>query len=224
MRVLIVDDEPLARARLVRMLAKVDGVSVAGEAGDGVEALARIDALAPDLVLLDIHMPGLDGVSLARRPDLPPIVFVTAHPEHAVPAFEVAAVDYLLKPVAQARLEQAIARARARPAPPVRVRAHTRLGARLVPAEEVACFSARDKYSVFVHDGEELLLEESLSALEARLGPLGFVRVHRAELVNLHRARGLYSDGARLVLELDDARRVPVSRRMAAKVRRHLAR
>jgi DNA-binding LytR/AlgR family response regulator len=222
MRVLLVDDEPLARARLARMLARIEGVTVVGEAGDAVEAEARIEALAPELVFLDIRMPGLDGLALAQTGRLPPVVFVTAHAEHALPAFDVPAVDYLLKPVSQERLLRAVERARARGAPPPRIRARTRQGVVLVSAEEITAFSARDKYSVFLHQGEELLLEESLSALEARLASQGFLRVHRAELVNLRHARALVVASGGLTLTLSDGRSLPVSRRMAAKVRRHL--
>jgi len=206
------------------MLSQIEGVQVVGEAGDSVDAQERIQAVSPDLVFLDIRMPGLDGMALAQRGGLPPVVFVTAHAEHALPAFDVPAVDYLLKPVSEARLQRALERARARVGPQLRIHARTRAGVVLVPAPEIAVFSARDKYSVFLHRGDELLLEESLSALEARLAPLGFMRVHRAELVNLHHARALCTGGGGAALELIDGRRVPVSRRMVTKVRHHLSR
>lgn len=118
MRVLIVDDEPPARRRLRRMLERMPGVEVCGEAGDGVEALERIAERAPDLVLLDVRMPGLDGIELARRGEsLLPIVFTTAYDEYALRAFEVAAVDYLLKPIRAERLRGALERARERSGP-----------------------------------------------------------------------------------------------------------
>ena len=116
MRVLIVDDEAPARRRLHRMLERVNGVEFAGEAIDGVDALHKIRGLKPDAVLLDIRMPGLDGMTLARTAgNLPPIIFTTAYDEFAVEAFEACAVDYLLKPVEQERLESALAKVRTRP-------------------------------------------------------------------------------------------------------------
>ena len=114
MRVLVVDDEGPARRRLVRMLATLTDVEVVGEAEDGVAAQQRIATLAPELVLLDIHMPGLDGLTLAESTPMPAIVFVTAHAEHAVRAFELAAVDYLLKPFTRPRFLACLERLRAR--------------------------------------------------------------------------------------------------------------
>jgi len=114
MRILVVDDEELARGRLVRMLAAIPDMKVVGEAGDGVSALAQIEALRPDLVLLDVEMPGLDGLAVAERPDMPPIVFTTAHSRFAVDAFEADAYDFLLKPVSRDRLLRAIEKVRAR--------------------------------------------------------------------------------------------------------------
>jgi DNA-binding LytR/AlgR family response regulator len=236
--VLVVDDEPIARRRLIRMLERIDGVTVAGEAEDGVDALAKIDALAPELLLLDIRMPGLDGLAVARRVGLPPVIFTTAHAEHAVEAFAAAAVDYLLKPVELARLQEAVERARRRsggldaatlaqllarlaPASPPRA---PRLVARrgdsswLVDSAEIARLRATDKYVVLVHDGKELVLDESLAELEAKLSPWGFCRIHRAELVNLTGVRAVHRTLRGLVLELASGERVRVSRRRAAEV------
>lgn len=111
MKVLVVDDEPVARRRLMRILERIDGVEVAGEAANGVQALERIRELMPDVVLLDIRMPGMDGLEVASKIDeLPPIIFTTAYDEYAVQAFEANAVDYLLKPVQAERLESALAK------------------------------------------------------------------------------------------------------------------
>ena len=181
MRVLIVDDEPLARVRLRRMLEKFSDVQVVGEAGDSVEARERIRDLNPDLVLSDIRMPGEDGLGLARGIETP-VIFTTAYAEHAVPAFEVEALDYLLKPIARDRLEAAVKRARER-IRDVRVRVKVGHRIRWFLAADICRFHASDKYTLFSHDGEEHVLDESLNALEQRLG--GFVRVHRKELVNL---------------------------------------
>jgi DNA-binding LytR/AlgR family response regulator len=242
MRVLVVDDEPVARRRLVRMLEGMADVEVAGEAADGAQALARIEALRPDAVLLDIRMPGLDGLTLARTHEgLPPVIFTTAHEAHAVEAFEACAVDYLLKPVGRARLAQALAkvrlrgadhasvvrllgelRERGRQAEERRIVAREGDSLRIFDAAHITRFFAADKYSVFVSEGKELLLEESLNALEERLGPHGFLRVHRAELVSLRHVRALHAEPGGAHLELTDGQRARVSRRTLPALRRAL--
>ncbi len=122
MRVLVVDDEPLARDRLVRMLGTIADAEAVGEAASGREAIEKIAELAPDCVLLDIHMPGVDGLEVARNAGVP-VVFTTAHDSYAVDAFELSAVDYLLKPVRKERLQRALEKARrgsvATPAPAI---------------------------------------------------------------------------------------------------------
>ncbi len=245
MRILIVDDEPLARRRLARMLGRIRGVEVVGQAGDGVEARALIAELAPDLVLLDVQMPGLDGLSLvAEGGALPPIVFTTAHREHAVRAFELAAVDYLLKPVEPARLAQALERVRLRQGPslqpkaleevvaravgriigarPERIAAKSGSTVHLLDAAALSRLYASDKYTLIHHDGEEYVLDESLHELEARLEPLGFLRVHRRELINLAKVRALHHEELGTVVELDDGQRARVSRRALAALKARL--
>jgi DNA-binding LytR/AlgR family response regulator len=238
-RVLVVDDEPLARRRLVRLLAQIAGVELAGEAADGVEALQSIERERPDVVLLDIRMPGLDGLALAEsREGLPPIVFTTAHDEYAVRAFEVSAVDYLMKPVKLERLRAALAKARGRASgdgaglrallerllPPEVAPVVARAGAsvRVFDPRSISRFRAEDKYVVFRAGGRDHLLDESLSRLEERLAPLGFVRVHRAELVNLGHVRALHGRDDEARVELSDGQTAPVSRRFAAELRRRL--
>ena len=244
MKVLVVDDEPLARRRLVRMLRRLPGVEVAGEAADGEQALERIHALAPDVVLLDIRMPGLDGMSLATRGrDLPPIVFTTAHDEYAVRAFEANAVDYLLKPVEAARLEAALAkverlraahdperlaqllrevleRGESTPGPRLTARAGNTI--RVFDPEEVTRIRAAGHYAVFRHENREFVLDESLSALEDKLASRGFVRVHRAEIVNLRHVRALRLEEGGTVVVLSDGQVAPVSRRLVPDLKRHL--
>src|SRR5450631_3273306 len=116
MRILVVDDEELARGRLIRLLSAIPDIKVVGQAADGASALVQIEALRPDLVLLDVDMPGLDGLAVAERPEMPPIVFTTAHSKFAVDAFEADAYDFLLKPVSRERLLRAIEKVRARSA------------------------------------------------------------------------------------------------------------
>jgi two-component system LytT family response regulator len=236
-KALVVDDEPVARRRLVRMLGRIDGVDVVGEAVDGEDALAQIDRLAPDVVFLDIRMPGRDGLAVARSRPLPAIVFTTAYAEHAVEAFAAAAVDYLLKPVEQRRLEEAVGRATAHrerftaealarhlersspvaPAPP-RLAARRGASSWLVDPREVGVLRAAAKYVVFTHGEREHVLDESLEELTGRLGALGFRRVHRGALVNLGAVRAAHRTARGLSLELADGQTVPVSRRRAAEI------
>ncbi|MDC0672289.1 LytR/AlgR family response regulator transcription factor [Nannocystis radixulma] len=228
MKVLVVDDEAPARRRLVRMLERIAGVQVVGEADDGLAALRLIGELRPDVVLLDVHMPELDGIELAETTaELPAIVFVTAHPDYAVRAFAVAAQDYLLKPVQQQRLEQALARvearaASARQATPVRISARAGDSVRLFDPRSITRFHAADKYTVFRVGDEEHVLDDSLNTLEDRLGGLEFLRVHRSELVNLLEVRTLHQRDGTAVLELSDGQRAHVSRRTLAEVKRRL--
>jgi DNA-binding LytR/AlgR family response regulator len=239
MRVLVVDDEGPARRRLVRMLAAIADVEVVGEAEDGRVAQEKIATLTPDLVLLDIHMPGLDGLTLAETTPMPALVFVTAHAEHAVRAFELAAVDYLLKPVTTERLGLAIDRARLRGNAPreaiaavlpaardaaiaPRIAAKDGTSTRLFELTAITRLFAADKYVVLVHEGREYLLERSLNDLERALAPFGFLRVHRSELVNLTAIRELNVEGGAAHVRLHDGQAAPVSRRALAELRRRL--
>lgn len=244
MRVLVVDDEPLARRRLVRMLGGIPDVSVAGEAGDAESALERIRADRPDLVLLDIRMPGLSGLELAASAeDLPPIVFTTAYDEYAVKAFEVSAVDYLLKPVQRERLCAAIQKVRQRTgladaaqirsllerldrklgaAGPSRLHARSGATTRLFHADAITRIYASSKYALFQHEGREFVLDESLNTLETRLAGDGFLRVHRSELVNLSHVRALHTRDGEASVELSDGQRANVSRRAVAALKERL--
>ncbi len=239
-RLIVVDDEEPARRRLIRMLAQFQHIEVVGEAENGEDALRLVEASKPDAMLLDIQMPRLDGLSLAQRfTDLPPIVFVTAHAEHAVAAFEVHAVDYLLKPVRAERLKQAIDRI-SQLATQERVAMTAALEAvapssestriitvsqgiyRFFDAHDIHRFWSSDKYTVFLANGEEHLTEESLSSLEARLSKLGFLRVHRAELVRLSSIRALRVSEGDHSAELKDGQLARVSRRSISQVRQAL--
>lgn len=237
MKVLVVDDEAPARRKLTRMLEAIPGVEIAGEAEDGEAALEQVAALEPDALFLDIRMPKLDGLSLAARwAELPPIVFVTAYDEHALEAFEVNAVDYLLKPVRPERLEAAIERLRRRtpgkvpaaaldtisPARGTRVVTSARGTLRFFEARDIVRFWSSDKYTLFQTGGEEHLTEEPLDSLEARLTPHGFLRVHRAELIQLAQVKSLEVEDGITQAVLSDGQRARVSRRSAPELRRAL--
>ncbi len=196
MRVLIVDDEGPARSRLRRLLSAVQGMEVVGEAADGKQALALVQALAPDAVLLDIQMPGISGLDVAvSMPEpRPAVIFVTAFDDYAVAAFDAAAVDYLLKPVEPARLVLALTRAQERRPPRVSSMAPEHL---LIPdrgrthvmaCRDIEWLEAADNY-VIVHAGDRApLMRRPLAALLADLGP-GFLRVHRSRAVAVAHVR-----------------------------------
>jgi two-component system LytT family response regulator len=242
MRVLVVDDEAPARRRLCRLLAELGDVEVVGEAADGLEARAKIDALHPDAVLLDVQMPEQDGLALARGGAMPKVIFTTAHAHHAIEAFELAAVDYLLKPVERERLRRAIERVRehlGRAAPeapivddvlraardrtaPVRLAAREGGRVRLFDVGAITRLFAQDKYVVLRHDGREVLLDDSLAELETRLAPHGFVRVHRSELINLAAVVSIVGEGSAARVELRDGQSAAVARRELPALRRRL--
>lgn len=233
MKVLIVDDEPLARQRLAQMVAAQPDCSVVGTAQAGEEALAKVDQLQPDLLLLDIRMPGMDGISTARQlmahPHAPLVVFCTAYDDHALSAFEVSATDYLVKPVRVERLRQALDKARkllgAHPASAQSgpcLQARVRGEIRLIPVEEVHYLLADSKY-VEVHCADySVLIEDSLVSLEERFGER-FVRVHRNCLVALEQLAGLRrNDDGSTCVSLRSGAQLEVSRRNLAAVRRVL--
>lgn len=241
-RCLIVDDESPARDELRYLLRDLDGVEVVGEAATADEALVLIRSVSYDVVLLDIRMPGLDGLELARRlretSARPAIIFTTAYPDHAVEAFDLNASDYLVKPFDGERLRRALDRALAvapdpeepddvdRPAgPPVgRIPIHKGDRIVLIDQDDVAYASAARGYSYLKLDEERVLSSFSLNGLQERLSS-DFVRTHRSYLVNLRKVRELVPDHeGSLVLVLADRQgsRVPVARRRAAHVRRLL--
>lgn len=230
MRALIVDDEPLARRELRRLLAAHPEVEVVGESGSAEDAARAIETLAPDLVFLDIHMPRRTGFDLLESLDeAPEIVFTTAHDAYALQAFEVGALDYLLKPVAPARLAAAVARAAERlgggrgahaPADrPLLVRDGERSW--LVRLDDVELFEAVGNYAQLHFAGHRPLLLRSLQQLERRLDPARFVRASRRHLVNLGFVER-FDTGARgeLIAVLRGGRTVPFSRRQSVLFRR----
>ncbi len=249
LRVLIVDDEPPARARLKRMLGEIGGVTVAGEAASAAEARRLVAATRPDLVLLDIQMPGEDGFALLESLDpRPAVVFVTAFDHHAVRAFEANAVDYLLKPFRRERLAESLERVRleltrpeelsrrlgdllaglSRPSGPDHLDRFTvRIGARqlIVKAEDVWWFGAEDKLVFAATTGGRHYVNFTLDQLERRLDPRRFARVHRGAIANLDHAavlRPAFAGTYRLQLDDPERTEIPVSRNRARALRGRL--
>lgn len=227
MRVLIVDDEAPARERMARLLQAFADVQVVGQARDGNEALQRVELLRPDVVLLDVQMPGPDGLDVAASlPEpAPAVVFVTAHDHYAAKAFDTDAVDYLLKPVEPERLARAIERLRAQLHAPGQRRAQLApsqlliadLGrVHVVPVADIAWLEAADNYVVVHHARGAPLMRRTLAGLLADLGP-GFVRTHRGAAVALAQVVQLQrlSKGDATVL-LRDGAQVPCSRQYRA--------
>ncbi len=211
LRTLIVDDEPLAVERMQVICAKIDDLHVIGTASDGAQALRLVDALKPDLILLDMTMPEVDGLSVARAlakaEQRPAVVFVTAHDNYAVEAFDLDAVDYVLKPVKPDRLERAVQRALAR-------RDDTRRGhspwleelwiphrselIRIATSEVGRIDAERDYVRLYVGNGDEVrtyLLLQTIAGLEDRLDPAQFIRIHRSTILRKDRITGLRHDG-----------------------------
>lgn len=246
-RVLICDDEPLALDRMRRMLEKIPATLCVGEAENGQDLLEQVPKLHPDLILLDIRMPGMDGLQAASRlseSDNPPaVIFCTAYDEHAIEAFKVNAVDYLLKPVRQDDLEKALNKAsrinktqlhavrkEMGTEEPVEgdnkereyISARSRRGIELIPVADVRYFLADQKYVTVRHSQGETLLDETLKDLEQEFGDR-FVRVHRNALVALAYVEGLEHAGNQYQLRLQGVdERLTVSRRHASGVKKLL--
>ncbi|MBO6935979.1 MAG: response regulator transcription factor [Deltaproteobacteria bacterium] len=227
LRVLIADDEKMARKRLRRLLETAGGVTIVSEARSGEEAAAALDPESIDAAILDIDMPDLDGLQLAElagRRGIP-VIFVTAHEQHAVKAFATGATHYLLKPLALPELDAALARVRDRASPrtPERIALTVGDDVHLVPTASIS-HAVFDGTLVTVHaEGREWLSSDSLQDLERKLAGGDFLRVHRRALVQLahvERLEPLPSGGYNAVLS--SGAEVPVSRQVARELRRRL--
>ena len=195
-RAIVVDDEPMALARLSRLLREEEGVEVVAECGDGASAIAALRSHRPDVAFLDIRMPGIDGLHVSESAVAGDtcVVYVTAHSEHAVRAFETEAADYLLKPFTVRRLQATLARLRARviarrPAFPERLLLQSGARQRLVPVQTIDSLIASANYVEVQCGHERLLAREALTAIEAKLDPTQFVRMHRSRLVRIGAVR-----------------------------------
>jgi two-component system response regulator AlgR len=235
-RILVVDDEPLAVERLQLLLARIEGVAVVGAANDGEAALRIAEAVIPDLVLLDIAMPGMDGIDVARALAQsavdPAIVFVTAFDNFAVAAFDVAAIDYLMKPVLPERLERAIERVRAhlaqggRDTPPATtyveefwVPDHT--GLIRIAARDISRITAERDY-MRLHVGQRgWLIHRPIAKLEEELDPAMFIRVHRSVMLRKDTITSLYRDsGGHWTARLSDGAEQRIGRSYVDAVKR----
>jgi two-component system LytT family response regulator len=233
LRVVIVDDEPLARAVIREYLAAHPGVAIVAECGNGFEAVKAVSDNSPDLMFLDVQMPKLDGfevLELLGR-DIA-VIFTTAYDQYALRAFEVHAIDYLLKPFDAQRFSEALSRARARllardPMPVAALvqearpkagfleRVLIRDGAQVhvIPVDRIDYVEAQDDYVCFKAEGREYLKDQTMGALEASLDPGRFVRIHRSYVLNIERIARveLYAKDSRMAI-LRDGKRLPVSR------------
>jgi len=238
LRVLVVDDEPLARERLSHLVEELPDTELAGVAANGEEALLLAGRLKPEVVLLDVRMPGMDGLEaarhLARMPEPPAVIFTTAFEEHALAAFDAQAAGYLLKPVRPEKLQEALARARTPTraqltriaegtgGPRTRIAVRTRDELKLIPIEAVLCFIAEQKYTTLRHTGGEELIEEPLKALEDEFAAR-FVRIHRNALAAVEHVEGMERDAeGHQHVRLRGGSTLPVSRRLATDVARRL--
>jgi len=244
LRTVIVDDEPIARQVLREELASFADIEIVGEAGDGSEALARISLEQPDLVLLDLQMPGMGGFEVIHR--LPPgvvpaVVIVTAFDQHAIAAFEAGALDYLLKPVSRDRLEKALDRVRyLRPGSREAAESLVRLGSAvagaprkiagragaeyfLIDFADVVAFQAVREVVWIITARQKYIATQSLRGIESRLPPSTFQRVHRNSLVNLnHIFKMTPLSSQRWMLTLTGGQELIVSKRLAHNIRRLL--
>jgi len=252
LRVVLADDEPRARQFLEKLLSEHEHVEVVGVAKGGGEALAMVAKAKPDAVFLDIHMPDLSGLEVARHlkgDDAPIVVFVTAYDQHAIEAFELAALDYVLKPIRRDRLDETVQRVtreaqmgakrsgnaaavrEALDAEPLREASHAplhrlpvrhRREVKLLDLDQVPIVFSRDRLVLARSEGREFLVDYTLQELEQRLPEGQFVRVHRGALVNMHAIESYGAEDGVLVLRLKDGTRVEASERRAAEVRRKL--
>lgn len=242
LKVLLVDDEPPARTRILRFFEEMPGYSVVGEAETGIEALEKINKLQPDVIILDIRMPQMNGLEVAQHltqlENPPAVIFATAYDEYALQAFESNAVGYLLKPVRKEKLVAALEKAHkltrvqleslnteAQPKPLQRTHFWVRLGdeVELIPVNEIIFLLAEQKYVKIIHEKGETLIDEPLKKIQAEFGDR-FLRIHRSSLVAIDRISKLttHKDGRVFVEVTDWPEPLEVSRRAMARVRTSL--
>jgi len=227
MKAIIIDDERLARAELRRLLAAHPEIEIAGEACNGDEALALIAQPSPDLLLLDVQMPGLTGFDvLERLDDVPQVIFTTAYDAYAIKAFEVNALDYLMKPIAPARLATALAKVRPRSGPTRLERVFVRDGDRcwIVALPDIFLLESEGNYTRVCFNGQRPLIRRSLNSLEAQLDPAVFFRANRQQILNLKWIDKVdLGVAGGLSVTLRGGRAVEMSRRQSGRLREILS-
>jgi two-component system LytT family response regulator len=227
MKALIVDDERLARAELRRLLTAHPEIEIVGEAQNGEEALALIPKLAPALLFLDIQMPGLGGFDLLERlDDMPQVIFTTAYDQYAIQAFEVSALDYLLKPIAPARLAAAIAKVRPRAVSNRLERVFVRDGDRcwIVSLPDIFLLESEGNYTRLCFDAERPLIRRSLNLMEEQLDSALFFRANRHQIVNLKWIDKVdLAVAGGLTITLRGGRNIEMSRRQSIRLREVLS-
>jgi DNA-binding LytR/AlgR family response regulator len=236
MKALIVDDEPIARRVLAELLEECGGVTISGEASNGMEAIEMIARTRPDVAFLDLQMPGLDGFGVARAlrgGSLPLLIFVTAFEQHALSAFETGAVDYLLKPVRRQRLEEALAKARAQlrglgairdavatAAPPRRIVGRTGQDLHLLDPADIVAFQADGDTVWILTPSGRFSADSPLRTLAERLPSPPFRRIHRSTIINTDHIRRISPlTSKRWLLKLSNGMEATVSKRMASVIR-----
>jgi two-component system, LytTR family, response regulator len=250
MRTLIVDDEPIARQVLREELERFGDIEIAGEAANGQEALLKIAELHPDLVFLDLQMPVLSGFEVIQNLAAPPapfVIIVTAFDQHAIQAFEAGAIDYLLKPVSESRLQRAIERARSMqgkqaelasqldlmaasaktlaPAGSRKIIGRTGAEYHILNSEDVLAFQAERELVWIVTARQRILATQSLRAIESRLDSESFQRVHRNAIVNVNHIRKMTAlSSQRWLVTLSNSQQLVVSKRQAHHIRQILNR
>lgn len=227
MKIFIVDDERLGRAELRRLLAAHPEFEIVGEARTGEEALRLVPALAPDLLLLDIQMPGMNGFDLLERlDDCPQVIFTTAYDHYAIKAFEVNALDYLQKPIEPARLAAALAKVKPRREPAQWEQVFVRDGDRcwIVQLPEIFLLESEGNYTRVYFDSERPLIRRSLNTLEERLNPAMFFRASRKEIINLKWIDHVdVAVSGALIATLRGGRQIELSRRQSAKLKERMS-
>jgi len=248
-RAIIADDEPLARRGIRQLLSPHKDIAIVAETRTGHDTVSALRELKPDLLFLDVQMPNLDGFDVVREvgpASMPVLVFITAHDEFAIKAFEAHALDYLLKPVEVERFSMALERVReqlrsskaallsrklasilaAREAKRVRERiiVQTLRGKLILNADEVDWIEADDYYAAIHSGSARHLVRESLTSLEERLNPKKFLRTHRSAIVNVDRVCELRKEAGEIFLFLEGGIRIPISRRRRASIARRLRR
>lgn len=243
MKVLVCDDEPLARERLKRMLDKIPGAECIGEAENGVDLLQKVPRLNPEIIISDIRMPGMDGIEaaehLSRLNEPPALIFCTAYDDYAIKAFQVNAMGYLLKPVKQLELEQALGQARRltraqlaslreETIEPAQKNGHARefisarthRGIELIQLADIRYFMADQKYVTVRHTGGEVLIDETLKDLETEFENV-FFRIHRNCLIRLDCLEGIEQTNGQIHVRLRGVpEQLPVSRRLMSNLKK----